>query len=97
VGGFTFRVCQRLDADEPRANTLKNIDLPANADPGQWTELVDDWCGPTTFPDEREWVVIVHISHGFWGRNIQRSIFVLSGKFHVSFLFPFLCSLFQRF
>ena len=24
----TFRVCQRLDADEPGANTFEDIDLP---------------------------------------------------------------------
>ena len=34
-GRFTFWVCQRFDADEPRSDALKNIYPPANADPGQ--------------------------------------------------------------
>jgi hypothetical protein len=73
------------------------MNLPANADPGQRTQLVDDWCGPATFPDERERVVIVHVSHRFWGWNFQRCVFVLGCKFYVVVLFPFLSSLFQRF
>ena len=46
------------------------MDLPANADPGQCAQLVDDRCGPTTFPDERERVFIVRGSHGLWRREV---------------------------
>ena len=34
MGDLTFRICQRLNADEPRADALEDMDLPANADPG---------------------------------------------------------------
>ena len=55
VEELTLWVCQRLDADEPSPNTLENADLPANTDPGQWTQPVDDREVPQHFlmnPDE---------------------------------------------
>jgi hypothetical protein len=69
-GGITFRVRQRLNADEPSSKAFKNIGLPADTDPSQWTEPVDDRCGPAALPDERKRVVIVRVSHGFRRRNV---------------------------
>ena len=77
VEEFTLWVCQQLNTDKPSPNTLKNVDLPASVDPGRWAQLMDDRCGPTTFPDECERVVIVSGSRGLWRRDSQGSVFAL--------------------
>lgn len=91
--GITFWVCKWFDAEEPCAKTLKEIDLATDTDPGQWTELLDNWCRPRTFSDERERVVIVHVSHGLWGWDFWGGGCVIGCESYVGPLFLFLSSL----
>ena len=58
VGELTLWVCQRLNVDEPRLNTLEDVDLPIITDPCQWAQPVNDRCGPATFPSEHKWVFV---------------------------------------
>jgi len=84
---ITFRVCQRFYADELSAGILKDINLPANTDPHQRTQLANDRCSPATFPYERERVVTAHVGHGPWGWNFQKRFFFPSYKSYAGFLF----------
>ena len=97
VEELTLWVCQQLNTNEPRPNTLESVNLPASVDPGRWARLVDDRCGPTTFLDECERVFIVSGSRGLWRRDSQGSVSALGYESCVAFLLPFLHLLFQNF
>jgi len=60
---ITFWVCQRGDTDETRADALKDVDPSTNANPSQWTQLVNYWCSATALLNERERVVVIHVSY----------------------------------